>query len=364
MAGRPDRRTLLEAALTLLTAGVLIGLCFRALAPFVASMVWAAILAIAAWPLADHLERRLGWRRQMVATLIGAGYFVLLALPLIYLSLTLRTVFRDIWAMASDVAVHGLPPPPGFVPHIPVVGPRLARLWQEDVRNLAALGAELQSVLLDAARLALLQLTDVLSALGEVVFGIVLASQILAMGRSVPDMMRRFATVVGGQAAGEALAVTREAILAVAWWLIGCALVEAVLSGIGFWLAGLELASVLGFLCFVLRVLQIGPWPVWLFSLAWMLWEGSGVGKIVFLAGWFIVAVTGTVELIRPLLVVQRPAVPAPLLFLAVLGGLFAWGFSGMFLGAAALSVVASLTHGWLAMAGPASPAEPPSATP
>lgn len=349
-----DRRRLMDAALVLLTAGVLLGVCFRALAPFFATLVCAAIMAVAAWPLAGRLAVVLGGRRRLAATLIGAGYFLLLALPMIFLSLTLRNVFRDAWLLAADVSAHGLPPPPAFLGEVPVFGPRLVRLWEQDVHNLAVLASTVESVLLDGVALVFRQLTDLLSALGEIVFGIVLTTELLTIGQPVPDLLQRFAVAVGGHAANAALAATRKAILEVALWLIGCALVEAGMSGLGFWLAGMPLPLELAFLCFVLRVLQIGPWPVWVPALAWLWWQppaGSWAadrGAALFLAAWLVVAVMGTGRLLRPLLIAQRPDVPTPLLFLAVLGGLMAWGFSGMFLGAAALALIASLAQNWL----------------
>ena len=345
---RGDRRSLMEAALALLTGGVLLGVTFRALAPFVSALLWALTMTVAAWPVADRLEQRLGGRRRLAAALIGLGYFVVLALPLIYLSLTLRLVFRDAWMMAANITTNGLPEPPAFLNDIPVIGKRIVRTWQQDMRNLPALASQSESVLLDAAQVVFRQLTDLLSAIGEIVFGIILATQTLGMGTPVLRTRRRFATAVGGGAGQGALAATRRAILSVALWLIACGLIEAALSGLGFMLAGVPLASVLAFVCFVCRVLQIGPWPVWIPAVLWLwLWHGS-LWNALFLAGWLVLVVMGANRALRPVLDMQRPEVPAPLLSLAVLGGLLTWGFSGMFLGAAGIAVVWSLMANWL----------------
>ena len=68
----------------------------------------------------------------------------------------------------------------------------------------------------------------------------------------------------------------------------------------------------------------------------------------ILMAAWLLVFVTGTSRLLRPMLITRRSRLPAPVLFLAVLGGLLTWGFSGMFLGAAAIAVAWSLMHAWL----------------
>ena len=338
----------MEAALALLTVGILLGVSFRTLAPFIGSLLWAVIMAVPAWPVADRLANRFGGRRGPAALLIGAVLVIILALPLIYLSVTLGEVGQDIWALVSGMVAQGMPEPPGFLLRIPLVGGRLAQVWHQDMHNLPGLLSDSQSYLIVAGQLAFRQLTDLVSAVGEILFGTLLAVQLLMVGPPVLATLERFALMVGGQTGTSALEVTRQAILAVALGLFATALIEAALSGLGFWLAGLPLAAVFAFLCFVLRVLQIGPWPVWIpavFGLWW--WEG-GHGAALFLGIWLLLVVASVTRWLGRVMVTRHKALPAPLLFLAALGGLLTWGFSGMFLGAAAIAVVWSLLIEWL----------------
>jgi predicted PurR-regulated permease PerM len=110
---------------------------------------------------------------------------------------------------------------------------------------------------------------------------------------------------------------------------------------------GLPLAPVLALLCFVFRLLQVGPWPVWIAASLWLWFIEAKLGTTLALAGWVAVTVVIRSWLERKA-VRLGDAVPKALLFLAVLGGLIAWGFSGMFLGAASISVAWTLMHSWL----------------
>lgn len=351
------RRTPLETALALLALGVLLGIGMRALAPFLGALLWAGVLAVSSWKLADRLERRLGGRRALAAVLISCFHFVVLALPLIYFSVTLEEGVQSLWARATEIAVQGLPGPPAFLARIPGIGPRLTALWQHDQANLPSLVGESQGALVIAGQLALTQLSDLASAVGELVFGILLAGQILAAGRAVPDTLRQVAIGLGGPAGAAALDATARAVLVVGLGVIGGAVVEAVLTAIGFWLTGLPLAPLLALLCFVLRVLQIGAWPVWIAGVLWLwLWQGSH-GAAIALVAWLAIVVLGSNRLLEPYLITRRSMLPRPLLFLAVLGGLLAWGFSGMFLGAAAVAVTWTLVHHWLDVRAPAAAA-------
>jgi predicted PurR-regulated permease PerM len=224
----------------------------------------------------------------------------------------------------------------------------MVRMWQADIHNVPDLLTRSESVLVDTAALLLRQITDLVSAIGELLFGILLAIQALAAGPAARRLLRRAAFQVAGPPGLRALDATRRAIIAVSLWLIASALVESALSGVGFWIAGLQLVPILTFVCFVLRVLQIPPWPVWLGALLWLWWSEPTPWPAVVLGLWIAIVVIGSGRALAPWLKHHRPEVPSPLLFLAVLGGLLNWGFSGMFLGAASVAVLWSLIIDWL----------------
>ena len=52
--------------------------------------------------------------------------------------------------------------------------------------------------------------------------------------------------------------------------------------------------------------------------------------------------------LLKPLLIAKSGRMPFLVLFLGVIGGLAAWGFTGMFKGAIILSVFYTLFNSWL----------------
>jgi predicted PurR-regulated permease PerM len=345
--GRRRRRSLIEAALALMALAVLLGLSLRALVPFLGAFLWAAVLSVFGWPLVGRLRRATGLGLTPAAALVSLGYTLLLALPLLTLSLTVAEAVEDAAALVEELAAGGLPPPPPFLERVPVVGPRLAALWREDAADLPGLLARSEGDILLFGQFVMRELTDLVTALGELGFGILLAFQLLAAGPAVTTTLRRLAVALGGPAGEEALRVTTRAVSVVATGIIGGAVVEALLSALGYWLAGLPLAPLLALGGFVLRLLQVGPWPVWALAVLW-LWLGQDApGAALGLAAWFAAVAWVGARLGRRL-VGARTLVPRPVLFLAVLGGLAAWGFTGMFLGAAAVTVGWTLTQRWL----------------
>jgi predicted PurR-regulated permease PerM len=108
----PQRPQFVEYAFALLALGVLVALSFTVVGPFLGGLAWAVILAVPTWPLAERLTAATGGRRRLAALLISLGLFVGLALPVFYLSGSVRQVVPMVSEAVRGLIDHGLPPPP------------------------------------------------------------------------------------------------------------------------------------------------------------------------------------------------------------------------------------------------------------
>src|SRR3954447_24486777 len=63
--------------------------CFTVLRPFLAAILWAAILAASTWPIFGMVERAVHGRRSLAALLTTLGLAAILLLPLILLGMRL-----------------------------------------------------------------------------------------------------------------------------------------------------------------------------------------------------------------------------------------------------------------------------------
>ena len=350
-ARRPRRplglRHVLEYAIALLLLLVLLALTVRTLSPFISVFMWTVILVVPAAPLVKPLAGMLGGRFTLVAWLIGAAYFLMLVVPLISIGSALDNAMTVAWNIVYRIATEGLPEPPPWLGKLPVVGARLVRAWRSDAHNVAGLLVDAHSTLIVVARVAIVQATDILGAASELVVGIILASLVLAKGPGAGAALGDLALAIGGEAGVAALATARRAILTVALGVVGAALVEAVLATIGFAVAGVPEPTLFGFLVFGFCVFQMGPWLVCLPAALWLWWVQEP-GWAIFEAIWGVFVVGGVDFLGRPYIMSRTGQVPTSLLVLGVMGGLVAWGFSGMFIGAASVGVTWTLTRSWV----------------
>jgi predicted PurR-regulated permease PerM len=343
----PGRRFFVEYAFGLLALGVLVGLSFTVVSPFLGALAWAVILAVPAWPLAERLTIATGGRRRLVALGISFGLFVVLALPVFYLGGSVRQVAPTARDAARSLLEHGLPPPPAELVHVPLVGAQIEDVWVHASEDVPQLLEKYKSSVFEVGAWTLEQTKALLGAMVEIVLGIVIAGALLATGPAVRRFVRDLAFTLGGHEGLDGLEVAGRALMGVALGVVGTSLLQALLAAAGYALAGLSAAPFLALLIFVFALLQVGPVVVWVPLVAWIAWQGD-LGRAVFVAVWSLVAVQGADAIVKPLIMARTARLSTLLLFVGVLGGLLAWGFTGMFIGAASLSVAWTLLQRWL----------------
>ena len=129
--------------------------------------------------------------------------------------------------------------------------------------------------------------------------------------------------------------------------ILGTALAQSVLALVGFWVAGVPAAMLLGLLTFFLSIIPMGPPLVWLPASLWLYFHGQ-TGWAIFVAGYGLVVISSIDNFIKPYLISRGGTLPLLLVFMGVLGGLMAFGFIGVFLGPVILAISYALLSEWM----------------
>ncbi len=108
------------------------------------------------------------------------------------------------------------------------------------------------------------------------------------------------------------------------------ALIQALLSFIGFSLFSVKYSLFLAFLVFILSVTPIGAVLVYVPASVFISFSNpmAGIGVLI----WHVVLVSGVDNFLRPLLLSKTLKIPDGLLLFSTLGGLSVFGFLGVFL--------------------------------
>jgi predicted PurR-regulated permease PerM len=141
------------------------------------------------------------------------------------------------------------------------------------------------------------------------------------------------------QHAANLLQIAGRTINAVFRGVVITAMVQAILAGVGFAVAGVPVPVVLGAVTFIAALIPfVGPVAVWL-PAAVGLWATGHAVAAIGLFAWGTLVVSLVDNFLRPYLIGRETRLPVLWLFLAILGGLRAFGFLGLLLGPAVLSL-------------------------
>jgi predicted PurR-regulated permease PerM len=332
----------LTAALVLLAAGIL--------RHFLPALAWAAVLAIATWPLYERLLRLLPgpgaqavWAPLLFTVLVG----VVFVLPLTLFAIEAGREALVLVRWARTIEQSGLPVP-DWVQHVPY-GASLAQWWQANLTDAAAakelIGRIDRSVVFEWTRSLGIQLFGRSTIL---VFTLMALFFLYRDGsgfvRQVATLLRRVFGPAGIEVGQDVVAAVRGTVDGLV--LVG--LVEGVLLGIGYAVAGLPHASLLGAATCVLAMIPFGAPVVFGLCALYLLAEGS-VAAAVALAVYGVIITFVADHFARPALIGGAVRLPFLWVLLSLLGGVESFGLLGLFLGPAVMAALMTLWREWAA---------------
>jgi len=357
---RPPTRidqTLTIAVLALLLVGV-----FFVLQPFLTAIVWAVILTATLWPLFVWLRNRLNGRGSLAAFLVVLLVALTVLAPFVIVGATIAENADRVADWVRMLAEEGPPEPPAWVGQLPYIGERAAEYWGGFAHDTSKMFDELRKVAEPARKVAVSGGATVLGAVLQLALSIVIAFFLFKDGEALAGRFRGAVGRIAGERGQRLATVAGATVRGVVLGILGTGLAQGVLAAIGFAIAGIKAAPLLGFVTFFLSAIPIGPPLIWIPVGLWLLKQGS-LGMGLFVLAWGALVVSTIDNVIKPLIISRDSDLPFILVLLGVLGGAIAFGLIGVFLGPVLLAVAYALLKEWAVSAPPAASAEAPPPT-
>ena len=323
----------------------LVGWCFTILSPFVLILIWAGVIAIALYPLyiffLKMFRQRKGWASAVLTILM-------LSILIIPSWLVTQSLYEEV-SNLRDLNKQGLlviPPPGENTANWPSVAKPILDLWKLASEDLQ----EAMMKYSDQLKAAVAWLLSAVAGIGggvlQFVASIIIAGVLLAYSTSVGNAATKIFTKLVGKNGENFANTTVITVRSVVKGILGVAVIQASMAGLGFFIAGVPYAGVWTVACLFFAVIQVGAGPVAIPVMIYM-FSATDTLTAVLLAIWLVITLISD-NILKPLLLGRGAPAPMLVVFLGAIGGFIASGILGLFLGAVILTLGYKLFMVWL----------------
>ncbi|WNC91959.1 AI-2E family transporter [Paraburkholderia sp. FT54] len=335
-----DRQKKQKAASLVLYIGLVL-LALWVARDFIAVAAWAAVIAIALWPLLRRVERNRWFtgRTTLIAVVLTLAIALLVVLPVgIGIAQALREA-HDMNEWFKDAQENGIPLP-DFIQHLPFGVQQASTWWQanlaQPLRDSAAMKGLHSTTVMTLGRhfgaravhavavfgFMLITLFVIFQA-GPRLSGSLLKGMRRCFGDDGAQLLLRMATAVRGTVSG----------------LVVVGLGEGALMGVAYFVTGLPHVALLALVTAIAAMLPFCAPITFGLAALWLVAQGSvaaGIGLAVF--GSVVVFIAE--HFVRPVLIGNSTRLPFLLVLFGILGGAETFGLLGIFIGPALMTVL------------------------
>lgn len=344
----PFSKRVIETFIIIVLMAVLLDAFYKVFSVFFGILAFALIFSVSFEKPYEQLCKKLNQRRKIVAFIYVVILISIIAVPLIYLFASLIHRAKELVVFAGNISKNGVPPLPDWAIKLPVVGDPIHTFW-EQIRSdpKAQLSAHSEQIT-NLIHHLLSKGMGILGVTIQILAGIFISAIFLVRGQKLVQPLRVSLQYLFGKEEGlQLLNASTQAIKGVSVGVMGTAFIAAIFSWIGLEIGGIPIAIGLSALIFFLVVIQAGPLPVWIPLIIYTISKGY-TGLTIFFIIWGV-ALMVIDSVLKPILIGRSGGkIPTLALFIGVVGGLAAWGFTGMFKGAIIMALAYTIFTMWL----------------
>lgn len=339
-------RNMVESALRIGLIFGLLAVSYDIIRPFMIPLMWGGIIAIASFPLVKWLEPKIGGRRGMAATLISLLFILVLVVPTFQLTQSLIVAAKNVSTQLGQGSLQ-VPPPPESVADWPLVGERIHGAWSAANENIEELLSQSQEQVKALIKKLLKTVGSGLAGVGMFVISLLIAGGFMAYAESSGAAAHRLFVRVGGlKPGGEWAELIVATVRSVLQGVVGVAVIQAFLCGIGLFIMGIPMAPVWSAIILFLAIAQLPAILIIAPIIIWSFTSYDTVPAVIF-AVWMLLAGLSD-NILKPILMGRGLDIPMPVILLGAIGGMMASGIIGLFAGAVVLSLWYKLFSEWL----------------
>ena len=336
---------IVDTLIRLIVLFFLIGWCFTILNPFFLILIWAAVIAIAIYPLYNIFVKMFRKRKTLAAVVLTLLMLSILIIPSWLVTQSLFDEVSHLRELNKQGALL-IPPPGENTANWPSVTKPILDFWKLASENLESATVKYSTQLKSAGVWLLSAAAGIGTGIVQFVVSIIIAGVLLAYSDSVGSAATKIFLKLAGNNREDFATTTVITIRSVVKGILGVAVIQAVMAGLGFFIAGVPYAGVWTVGCLFFAVIQVGAAPIAIPVIIYM-FSATDTLTAVLLAIWLGITLVSD-NILKPLLLGRGAPAPMLVVFLGAIGGFITSGFLGLFLGAVILTIGYKLFMVWL----------------
>jgi predicted PurR-regulated permease PerM len=344
MANQKSSNGVYDTTIRLFFMLLIIAWCLAILYPFISILLWGFILALAFKPLHDSLVKWMGGKAKLASSIIVLVSLAIIIVPSWFF---IDSIIENVKELKASFAAGKLtiPSPPEKVQSWPVIGDKLYHAWHSASVNLEDFIVKHKDQLAGAGSKLAKGLLSTAGGVFQMILSIIIAGILLVVS-GAGESIRKFFRKLAGERGDEFADMTVKTVGNVVKGILGVALIQALLIGIGFLLAGVPFAGVITLVVFLLAVLQLPPILIVLPVIVYLFGEKETLTAILWSVYLLLAGLSDNI--LKPVLLGKGAPVPMLVIFLGVIGGFIFSGFIGLFTGAIIMSIGYKLFVAWI----------------
>jgi predicted PurR-regulated permease PerM len=317
------------------------------LVPFLPATIWATTIVVTTWPWLKGLQKKFRNRRGPAVAVMMVGLTFAVLIPLGLGFTTLISLFNEVSEWTREMPELKVPNAPEWLKDVPLFGETLSANWQRAAQTDAKeIIAYVQPYFKSAGGWIAHSLGTFGMFFVHLSLTVVIAGVLYYKGEKAVELLTAFARKLSPGYGEDVVVMAGQSIKAVALGIVVTAFAQSALAGVGLWVANIPLTGILAAAALLLTILQVGPFIPLLIGVAWLYSQDQTTPAILLFVWTCIVGVSDNI--MRPALISRGADLPFVLIFSGVIGGIFAFGVVGTFIGPVVLAVAYDLFKSWI----------------
>lgn len=339
----------LEIAVRLALVALICLACFNIFSPFLTTVVWGIVIAVALFPIFERVRDRFGGRARLTGTLFIVISLILLLVPTFLLTQSAMDEAGTLMKGLEEGTLT-IPVPNEKVRTWPLIGEDVYLIWQNSAANL---GSNLDNFAPQLKKIGS-RLGDLMGTVGGAVvqslLALIIAGVLMINSKEGAKTAHNIGQRLAGNDGVALVNISVGTIRSVVRGVLLVAIIQGFLAALGLWAAHVPAAGLWALLVMILAVIQLPPVLIlapiifWVFSNT-----DSTTTAVIFMIWSLLVSVSD--GFLKPLLLGRGVQIPMLVILIGAIGGMMRGGVLGLFIGPVVLAIGYQIFVSWMASA-------------